>query len=145
MKTIAERDRYAFQWSQARLIIAAVALFIGGYPPIFFILPIVGLYGVITLLLKLAWLLSGIASAYLLYRWHMSGHKLFGASDAKDRAFFLVSAISGLNLGLTGLLGNNPGMRIMSGTIIFIIVGLLYLYTFWYLQKRWNTAGKKMF
>jgi len=53
--------------------------------------------------------------------------------------------VSGINLGLTGVLGNNIGMSITSNQFVFIIVGLLYLATAYHLQQRWNTSGQKIF
>ena len=63
-------ERNSFLWSEVRLIIAAVALFLGGLPPIYLVLPIPALFGFVRILLVLAWIVSGVASGYLLYRWH---------------------------------------------------------------------------
>src|SRR3989344_7642125 len=99
-------ERYSFLWSEARLVIAAVALFIGGRPPIIAFNPIPAFYGLFSSLLTLSWIISGVAAAYLFYRWNE--HKtLFGGNNKKDKYAFFVSIISGFNLGLTGLMGNN--------------------------------------
>ena len=116
-------------WSEARLVIAAIALFLGGIPPIFLILPGTALTA---LMLKVCWLISGAASLYLIYRWFNIRHNLFGKKDSKDMFAFLVMVISGINLGLTGVTGNNIGMSIWSGRIIFLVVGILYLWTAYY-------------
>lgn len=61
-------ERYSFLWSEARLIIGAVALFIGGVPLLLAFNPIPSLSGLLGSLLTLAWIISGLASLYLLYR-----------------------------------------------------------------------------
>src|SRR3989344_8070740 len=122
-------DKYSFLWSEVRLLIAAVALFIGGVPPVYVILRLPALYGIITPLLTLCWIISGLASGYLLYRWKRSGQKLFGSQTRNDSIAFWISIISGLNLGLTGLIRVNLGMTLLSGYLVFIIVALIYLAT----------------
>ncbi len=134
-------EKYSFLWSEARLIIAAVALFMGGVPPVYRFLPIAAIVS----FLGLAWILSGVAAAYLLYRWQTSGQKLFGAKNQKDTGAFFVMVISGINLGLAGLLGKNIGMSISTNYIVFVLVGLLYLASAWYLYQRWNSHGQKIF
>src|SRR3989344_7038268 len=114
-------DKYSFLWSEVRLLIAAVALFIGGIPPVFVIIRVPALYGIITPLLTLAWIISGLASGYLLYRWLANHKMLFGGKARNDKIAFLISIISGLNLGLTGLIRINIGMTLLSGYLIFII------------------------
>ncbi len=139
-------ERYAFLWSEARLVIAAIALFLGGVPPVvklLILLPM--LNGLIMPLLTLAWIISGVVSAYLLYRWNLAGKKVFGGSDTRNTVAFFVNIISGFNLGLTGLMGTNIGMRITSNEIVFIIVGILYLASAWHLWQRWKGFGEKMF
>jgi uncharacterized membrane protein YuzA (DUF378 family) len=139
-------ERYSFLWSEARLVIAAVALFIGGTPPLIAAafalrLPILGL---IVPLLTLAWILSGAASAYLLYRWFKGGQRVFGGKDKMDTAAFFVSVVSGLNLGLAGLLSRNIGMSIFPGYVFFVIAGLAYLVSAWHLYRRWKSHGEKV-
>lgn len=135
-------DTYAFYWSEVRLIIAAVALFLGGVPPLYYVMPS---FALAAPLLKVCWIISGIAVAYLAYRWYTSGQMVFGGSSTRDKAAFFVMVISGLNLGLTGLLGQNIGMNIWSGQIVFLVVGVLYLWAAWHLFQRWNSHGKKLF
>jgi uncharacterized membrane protein YuzA (DUF378 family) len=138
-------EKYSFVWSEARLVIAAVALFIGGYPPVLFFNPISSLSSVLSSLLKVAWIISGIASAYLLYRWMQSGKTLFGGKHSKDTWAFLIMIVTGFNLGLAGVLGTNIGMSITSSRVIFFIAGVLYLVTVFYLHQRWVKSGKKIF
>lgn len=137
-------ERYSFLWSEARLLVAAVALFIGGVPPIFKITPL-GLYGIVGSLLTLAWIISGITSAYLLYRWHTGGKMVFGKKDTLNTAAFLIMAISGLNLGIAGLLNTNIGMTISSNQAVFVVVGLLYILSAAQLYRGWNASGQKLF
>lgn len=139
-------ERYSFLWSEIRLIIAAVALFIGGVPPLVAIsfrlsLPVSGFIGA---LLTLSWILSGLASGYLLYRWFSADKKLFGGRDRKDLAAFFVSVISGINLGLAGLMGRNIGMTIFPGYLFFLIAGIAYLAAAWHLWYRWKAHGEKI-
>ena len=138
-------EKYSFWWSEARLVIAAIALFIGGTPPVLALNPISALYGFVGSLLTLSWFISGIAAGYLLYRWHENKRKLFGKEDTKDTVAFFVMVVSGLNLGIAGLFGTNIGMAISQSQFIFVVVGLLYLVSAGYLLMRFNASGKKMF
>jgi len=138
-------ERYSFLWSEARLLIAAVALFLGGIPPVLKFNPFPALYSTLSSLLTLAWIISGLAAAYLFYRWNTGGKKVLGGTDTKDIAAFFIMIISGFNLGLTGLLGRNIGMSISSNYTIFALVGILYLLAAWHLWKRWKTQGEKLF
>lgn len=134
--------RYSFLWSELRLIIAAIALIFGGVPPAIYFFPT--FYPVVSPLLTLAWIISGVASAYLFYRWNAK-KTLFGKKEQKDKYAFFVSVISGLNLGVAGLLGRNIGMSISSSKIIFFLVALIYLASAVYLYKRWNAYKQKLF
>ena len=138
-------ERYAFLWSEVRLIIAALALFIGGVPPVLYFLPFSGLYGILTILLKLAWLISGVASVYLVYRWLSGGQKLFGHKDTKDLVAFLIMSVSGINLGLVALIGSNVGMNISSSYPVFLIVAVLYVISTYHLYTRWKASGERVF
>ena len=131
-------ETYSFWWSEVRLIIAALALFIGGVPPIYLVAP-PAMYAITALGLKIAWIISGLAAGYLLYRWYDGGQKLFGHKDGKDTIAFLVLAASGLNLGFTGVFGRNLGLSITTNHIVLILVALLYLYSAWQL---WTHASK---
>jgi len=140
--------KYSFLWSIARLVIAAVALFLGGYPPAMYLvsnLGLSGLYSITGSLLSLAWIISGVVAVYLGYRWYTGGQTVFGGKEKLDVVAFFVMIVSGINLGLTGLLGNNIGMSISSDKLVFIIVGVIYLATAGYLMKRWKESGEKLF
>lgn len=138
-------ERYSFWWSQARLVIAAIALFSGGMPVVYLLFRTSGLYRILNPFLTLTWIISGLASAYLLYRWNANKQKLFGGKTSLDTAAFFVSVVSGLNLGIAGLIGTNIGMSISSNSSIFVIVALLYLAAAAHLLIRWNTSKKKIF
>jgi hypothetical protein len=138
-------EKYSFMWSEVRLVLAFVALIVGGTPFLRLILPIPALYGLTNSLLTIAWIVSGAASAYLLYRYAKSDKKLFGAEDMKDRIAFFISVVSGINLGLTGLLGNNIGMSIFSAYFFLLIAALAYLWSAYRLYTRWNASGKRIF
>lgn len=135
-------ERNSFLWSEVRLVIAAVALFLGGVPPAIYFIDNSGL---IWSLLKICWIISGAASVYLAYRWNKGGQTVFGGKDQKDLAAFAVSVVSGINLGLAGLLGNNIGMSIASGGAVFTVVGLLYLVCAYHLYQRWQAHGSRVF
>jgi hypothetical protein len=136
-------ELYSFYWSEARLLIAALALFLGGTPPFIYYFP--GLYMRTGSLLTLAWIISGVVSAYLIYRWNKGGKKVFGKNVQLDTYAFFVNVVTGFNLGLAGLIGRNIGMSISSNKTVFIIVGILYLVTAGYLWKRWSESGKRLF
>jgi hypothetical protein len=134
-------ETYSFWWSETRLLIAAAALFLGGVPPVYFVAP-PAMLGITQLGLTAAWIVSGLASAYLLWRWYDGGQKVFGGKQSKDIFAFLVMIVSGINLGLTGIFGQNIGMSLVSGKIVFMIVGALYLWVAYHLFVRWNKVGK---
>ena len=58
---------------------------------------------------------------------------------------FFVSVVSGINLGLAGLIGTNIGMQISSNRAIFVLVGLLYVVAAYHLYQRWNANKQKLF
>jgi len=134
-------ERYSFLWSQARQVIAAVALLVGGVPVVYYF----GFLRFLAPFLTLAWLISSVASGYLLYRWEKGGRRVFGGKDQKDTAAFLISGVTGINLGIVGLLGTNIGMSIASGSGILLVTGLVYLWTAWHLHRRWKEHGERLF
>src|SRR3989344_1188269 len=138
-------EKYAFIWSEARLLVAALALFSGGVPPVLHFLPVSALYPLVGGLLTIALVISGVVSAYLLYRWWTGGQMLFGGKENLDTAAFFVNIISGLNLGITGIFGTNIGMSITSNYILFVVTGLVYLASAYHLYQRWDSFGKKIF
>jgi hypothetical protein len=130
-----------------RLLIAAVALFIGGVPPALFVaLNNPAMLGTVTLGLKLAWLASGVSAAYLLWRWFSGNRELFGRrNNAKDTAAFLVMVISGINLGVAGLTGYNFGLSMSANSTVLVVAGIVYLLAAFYLYQRWSSHGQRVF
>jgi len=137
-------ELYSFEWSLVRLVVAAATLILSGSVPIVYRLFSYSFYPLYTLL-NLSWIISGLSAGYLLYRWHNGGQKLFGKKDQKDMAAFLVMGVSGINLGIVGLLGTNIGMSISSARIVLVIVGVAYLASAYHLHQRWQENGKKLF
>jgi len=137
-------EYYAFLWSEAKMVIAAVSLFFGAVPIAYKILGM----NAVSSLLPLFWLISGAASAYLLYCWHKGGQKVFGGKDTKDLTAFFVLVVTGLNLGLTAV-GGNIGMSLVFempvADILFKATAVVYLIAAWYLWQRWNANGQKLF
>ncbi len=140
--TPAQLERNSFLWSEARLVVAAVALFLGGIPPVVYFL---GYNSSVWGILKLCWIISGLASGYMGYRGYQNGWQVFGGKDQKDLAAMAVAVVSGINLGWTGLAGNNIGMSIASGRVIFAVVGVLYLASAYQLWTRFKARGEKVF
>jgi small-conductance mechanosensitive channel len=139
-----ELERYAFMWSEARLVVAAIALLIGGVPPIYLIAP-PAMFDIARTGLFVAWILSGITSLYLFFLWWQGGQKVFGKRDRKDMVAFLVLVVSGVNLGLTAVLGSNYGMSILSGRFVFFVTAVVYLLAAYHLYARWKSHGGKLF
>ncbi len=135
--------RYAFYWSQARLLIAAAALFLGGVPPLIYLFPAFADVG--ANILYVFWIVSGIVSAYLLYHWLRADQKLFGHQDYWDLAAFWVSIISGINMGFNGIFHINIGMRISTDPTVFMIVGVIYLLAALRLFTRYRGHSNKLF
>ena len=138
-------ETYSFWWSEARLILGAIALLLGGVPVVLAILPISGLYSLAGSLLTLAWIISGVASGYMLYRFWTGGKMIFGGRKQRDIIAFLVSIITGFNLGITGFLGTNIGMSLSSNRIVFTLAAVVYVIAAAHLYRRWNASGKKIF
>ncbi len=90
-------------------------------------------------LMTLAWILAGIAAAYLLYLWFQGGQTLWGEDILLDRVAFAIAIISGLHLGWAGLFGTNIGMSILPMlNIVMPLAGLLYLWSAHHLGKRYK-------
>ncbi len=138
-------DRYAFIWSEVRLCIAAIALFIGGYPPVLYFLASSSIYSFVMFFLRISWIVSGVTAVYLLYRWFTGGQTLFGHKHKSDLIAFLIMVLSGINLGLVGLIGQNIGMSLASGYAIFVITGIAYVISAYHLYTRWKAHGEKLF
>ena len=136
-----ELERYSFLWSEARLLTAAVALFLKGVPPLF----LLSSAPIALIALKIAWIISGAAAGYLLYRWVNSDLKVFGSDDIKDKITFLICVVTGLHLGVMGLTGINIGFQITKNPAVLFVVAIIYVVTALYLFWRWSTLGRKLF
>lgn len=137
-------ETYSFWWSELRLLVAATALFLGGIPPIYLLVP-TSFYSVTMLALKLAWVISGVAAIHLLYRWYDRGQRLFGRRDHKDTLAFLVLIVSGINLGFAGIFGLNLGMTVTTSHFIFFLVGIAYLFAAYQLWMSFKKNRNKVF
>ena len=105
-------ERYSFLWSEVRLLIASIALFLGGVPPVFKIISSSsGLFSLVGSLLTLSWIISGVAAAYLLYRWYSGKMMLFGGKKPLDTTAFFVMIVTGFNLGFAGLAASRSPFR----------------------------------
>lgn len=138
-------EKYSFFWSIVRMFIAALSLLIGGYPIVWKLFPISGMYRPILTLLMLCWVISGVAAGYLLYRWYKNNMMIFGGKNITDRVAFLILAMTGINLGVTGLIRQNIGMQIFHNSGIWTLAGIVYIITAVYLLNRWKNFGRKMF
>ena len=136
--------KYAFMWNQVRLVVAAASLIVGGFPVALRIFS--SSNSMVGSLLTLSWIISGVAALYLLYMWFQSGKKLWGGSERTDVAAFWVAIISGLHLGIAGILGTNIGMTVIPSTfltLVMLVAGVLYLWSAWHLYNR--SKGGDMF
>lgn len=137
-------ERYAFLWSLARMVIAAVSLFFGAMPIAYKL----GGYSFAGTLLPLFWLISGAASIYLLYLWFQAGKKVFGGSDKNGTIAFYIMVITGLNLGYAAI-GNNIGMSLIWGMpiadLLFKATALIYLVVAYMMWKSWKANGEHLF
>lgn len=134
----------AFLWSEARLIIAAVALVMGG-PPVLLFLPIAPIYGLLVLLVKLSWIVSGAASLYLLMRWAQAKWYVFDKTSRNDVIAFVIMIVSGINLGLTGIIQVNPGLSIFSAYLFSLVGAVAYVWAAYRLYVKWEESGRKVF
>lgn len=139
-------EYYSFLWSILSMLLTSLALFLGGIPPIYkLISSSSGLYGLVSSLLTVSWLISGIAAGYLLYRWSKGGKTLFGGKNSLATTAFFVMIISGFNLGITGITGSNIGFSIFSSSLFLMPGAVIYLATAGFLLSRWKASGKKLF
>jgi uncharacterized membrane protein YuzA (DUF378 family) len=100
--------------------------------------------GLVSTVLTLSWIISGVAAVYLLYMWSKN-RTLFGAKEKLDMVAFLVMIVSGINLGLAGILSKNIGMSVFYGTVVFWVVGIIYLLSAYHLHRRWKANGGRLF
>ncbi len=140
-------EKYSFQWMIVCLVLTALSLFFGATP---IATQIFGYSNnLVGTLLNLSWLISGVASAFLLYFWNQKGQKLFGESDKKHKFLFLLMIVIGLNIGLIILIGNNILMSIFwnlgIANILFKIFALISAYTAFTLFNAWKANAEQLF
>jgi hypothetical protein len=145
LKSTNDLERYSFLWSEFRLIMTVLAFLLGGVPVLSVVLPFPALFGLVSVVLRLAWLFSGVVSVYLLYRWHINQMRVFGGQSALDLAAFFICVVPGINLGLVSIIGRNIGLSLISSPIFFRVMAIVYLVVAIYLYARWNASGKKIF
>ena len=90
-------------------------------------------------------IISGVAAAYLGWRWYDKKMHIFGGKDNKDSIAFAIAIVTGLNLGITGLIGTNIGMGIIGGRVVFFVAGLIYFWIAYHLYNRWKKNGRMVF
>jgi hypothetical protein len=137
-------DRACFYWTEARLITAAIALFLGGYPPVLYFNPIPAFGGFLSTLVTVAWVISGPVSLYLLYRW-LKNNKVVLNNTLRDKVAFFIAVVSGLNLGFAGIARTNIGMSLADSTLTFVLTGCLYLVVAIYLYQHWKRHNENLF
>lgn len=140
--TSSNLERYAFYWLLALLVFSAGALFLGARPPITLIL---GYSSLVFSVLKLMWIISGVAAVYLTYSWVQNKKRVFGGTEKKDMAAFWFMILCGYNLGIMGLMGMNIYFQIAMGYFVYIITGIAALVFAGYLYKRWLDCGQRLF
>lgn len=138
--------KYSFLWNEVRLVIAALSLILGAVPILYRVLASSSAYNLITI----GSVISGLAALYLLYLWYAGGYMLFGGKDKTDLVAFLIGTLSGVHLGLGGLMGTNIIMSVLYGTGILLTLaiyagGILYLWSAYHLWKRWKASGEAIF
>jgi hypothetical protein len=140
-------ERWSFLWSEVRLLIAAVALFIGGVPPLLYMaVNAPELAETLVLVLKVSYLISGVTAAYLLYRWVVGGRVLLGRkNNMLDTVAFLVMTVSGINLGLVPLIGKNIGLSYVTNPMVLVVVAVIYIATAIYMFQRWQKHNDRLF
>ena len=141
----AKLELYAFYWSLARMLIAAISLFFGATPIAY---RLIGFNSGVSSLLQLFWLISGVAALFLAYQWYKNGFAVFGGTDKKDQVALGIMIVTGLNLGLASGM-SNIGIGIASSlpatSILFMATAVLYILVALYLLKQWKSNGRALF
>jgi uncharacterized membrane protein YuzA (DUF378 family) len=136
-------EKYSFYWLLASLSLTVLSLLLGGYPIAYKILG--SSFPFLSLLLTISWILTGAAAVYLLYRWNKGGKRLFITKKQYDLPAFLIATITGLNIGIYGVISQNILMQIFMNSIFYTIGGVLYAVVVVYLWKRWQDSGQHLF
>jgi len=137
---------WVFAWNQLRLVIAGATLVLAKQSPILMYLYIPLITPLAASLMSLAWIISGLAGAYLIYAWNKAGRTIFGGNERKDVIAFWIATITGVHLGIAGLVGLNIGFSVTPmaiSTPIMIAAGLAYFWSAYHLHSR--GGAKKLF
>lgn len=130
-------DRLAIWWSLVRMVLVASVLLFGA-------VPLLGQLVFLSPFVPWLWVVSGLFSVYLGYRWFVSDMKLVSHNDLLSTLSFLLVILSGLNLGLASF-SQNFGMFLVEDVLMsdFIVkaVGVLYLLVAGYLYRQWSESG----
>lgn len=140
--TSSNLQRYSFFILLALLVLSAGALFLGGRPPVTLI---TGNSSMAWSLLNVSWIVSGAAAVYLGYQWLQHNKQIFGDNDTKDTVAFGFMILSGLNIGILGVLNINLYFQLVAGYVAFIITGAASLACAGYVFKRWQESGETLF
>ena len=139
-------EQYSFIWILLMLVLTAISLLVEATPIVNTIFESSSvLYGPISALLNLSWIISGFVSLYLMYRWNTGGKTLFGGKDKKDLYAFLITIVTGLNIGFMGLFDKNILMDLFYSSALYSIAGIIYLIVVFQLYTSWNKNNKKVF
>lgn len=134
-------DRLAIWWSLMRMVLVASILLFG-------YVPLLGGLSFMAPFVPWLWMVSGLVSIYLAYRWFVSDMKLLNETDILATAAFWLMIISGLNLGLASF-GDNFGMAIVADVpmsdLILKAVGVAYLLSVGFLYRKWSQSGLLFF
>lgn len=133
-------ERCAFYWLWGLLLVSALALLVGvNQPHPKFFRP---LYWPMQ---ELAWLLSGIAAVYLVYRWQQADRQLFPDGKIhfvnKDKLAFWLMILTGLNVGLTSVIGHNIFLSLFWDRLIHGVVMIACLAAAYHLHLRYHAVG----
>ena len=141
--TPAKLERYAFFWLIGLLALSAIAMLLGARP----LAHVVFGYSSnsINSLLNLSWIISGVAALFLAYQWTKHSKQVFGGNDKKDLAAFLIMLLTGFNLGIYGILGQNYILNINDSFAYLIILSALCIWSGYHLWTRWTESGERVF
>jgi len=95
-------------------------------------------------LLDIAWIVSGIAAGYLVYEWLQHSRQVFRGNRNATYAFWFM-ILTGVNVGIAGILGPNLFLNIFSSSLFHYVTGALCLFAAIYLFIAWRRSGGVIF
>jgi uncharacterized membrane protein YuzA (DUF378 family) len=141
-------EKWSFLWSIVRMCSGTVSFLLGGFPFLQWLLPAGSpfvLFRIVGGFITLTWIISGVVTGYLLYRWFTAGKMLFGQKNRLDLVAFAVLIVSGINTGLAGLISWNIGLSILRFYPMLVVAALIDISAAGYLLWKWNKSGRKLF